>query len=78
MNRKQVVEFASGLCKDNYLLRLNLTNSGKNPVANCHNFRDKSQNIKLSASNVDVNAAITAGMEQLSESDNLLQDFYRC
>ena len=43
--------------------RLILTNSGKNPVANRHNFRDKTQNIKLSALQVDVNAAITAGFE---------------
>ena len=60
------------------MLRLNLTNSGKVPVANCYNCRDKSQNIKSSALDVDVNAAITAGIEQLSGSDNLLQDFYRC
>ena len=61
-----------------YKLRLNLTNSGKNRVGNCHNFREESQNIKISALDTDVNAAISAGMEQLSGSDNLLQDFYLC
>ena len=41
-------------------VRLNLTNSGKNPVRNCHTFCGKSQNMKLSARNVDTNAEITA------------------
>ena len=50
----------SKLSRSLQTIRLNLTNSGKNPVRNCHTFCGKSQNMKLSARNVDTNAEITA------------------